>query len=303
MLRGGIGPGGVAESREVVAIDNDLSMLQLARSNAQAQGLKVDLVQGELPGCLVIYRGFTCTSTPTDARGMSVITRTTHGEAFSPALSDCVELGNRSRACVIKLAPATRVEPLAGWSHAWLGSGRSCPQQLLVRGELTVAFEPGSVSAVLLGSTEPQIFTGSPQSDCDTEDKSSNFIYDLHPVLFASGLSAAFASAQNLFALSHPGNYFTHSELIDSPWCQAYRVQAEMSWDDRRVRKWLRQNKAGLVEVKTRHVSLNANELQVRLSNGEDPAGARFTPVALSSRQKRAGRYCPAPLTGVSQST
>lgn len=39
-----------------------------------------------------------------------------------------------------------------------------------------------------------------------------------------------------------------------------------MSWDERRVRKWLKANRIGPVEVKTRQVPMDANLLQRQLS-------------------------------------
>ena len=265
----------ISASHPVLAIDRDRSMLELARANMRAHGQSADYLQAELPGALDRLNDVCLHADPDRRRGQDRDTRTTHAEAFSPPLTDIVRMGQPARACIIKLAPATEIDTIEGddWRRAWLGSGRECPQQLLMRGDLAWNIEAGHHGAMLV--EHPDLaYSGPAVATCDSTDEPEQFIFEPHAALYASGLAAAWADEHNLFALPHAGSYFTGDEIPATPWAQAFEVIEHMSWDERRVRKWLKANKAGTVEVKTRQVPLDANQLQRQLTQ---PVGEPIT--------------------------
>ena len=45
-------------------------------------------------------------------------------------------------------------------------------------------------------------------------------------------------------------------------WSQAFEVVDVLPWDQRRVKRWLRERRLGEIEVKKRLVQLDANEQQ-----------------------------------------
>lgn len=259
-------------SHSVLAIDRDRVMLELARANTRAHGQSADYLQAELPSALAQLKEVCLHADPDRRRGQERDTRTTHAAAFSPPLTDIVQMGKPARACIIKLAPATEIDAIEGedWRRAWLGSGRECPQQLLMRGELSWNIVPGHHGAMLVEYPELP-YSAPADTTCDATDEPEQYIFEPHAALYASGLAAAWADEHHLFALPHAGSYFTGDALPATPWAQAFEVIAHMSWDERRVRKWLKANDVGTVEVKTRQVPLDANQLQRQLTqaNGE----------------------------------
>jgi hypothetical protein len=95
------------------------------------------------------------------------------------------------------------------------------------------------------------------------------FIFDLHPTLHVSGLALAWAHQQNLYPISGEHGYYTGSQSVPGPWAQSFQVMDVIAWDDRKIRKWLKQNQVGQVEVKCRMVTMNANDFQRRYSKPE----------------------------------
>lgn len=270
----------LSQRHQTLALDRDRKMLQLSRANMRAHDLETDYVQAELPGaiepglasCGLGGLSQVCLhADPDRRRGESRDTRTTHAEAFSPPLNEIMKLGNHARACIVKLAPATEIELGTGdqqWRRAWLGSGRECPQQLLMRGELTWCIPEGCYGAMLVEHVD-QPFVGSPRTHCAVADEPESYLVEPHAALYASGLASAWAEQHDLSALPHSSSYFTGEANVTTPWAQSFEVIEHMSWDERRVRKWLKAHHIGPVEVKTRQVSLDANQLQRQLSQSD----------------------------------
>ncbi len=258
------------QQHAVAAVDRDRSMLELARANVRAHGWNADFVQAEIPSSLAQLRNVCLHADPDRRRGQARDTRTTHAEAFSPPLADIMAMAEATRACIIKLAPATDLILPAGspWRRAWLGVGRECPQQLLLCGELTWQIQAGQRGALLVDHPH-DVYCAEEGATCSTTDEPEQFVFEPHAALYASGLAAAWADQHQLSALPHAGSYYTGDQNWTTPWSQAFEVVAHMSWDERRLRKWLRANRVGALEVKTRQVPLDANRLQRELSQRE----------------------------------
>lgn len=264
----------LARQHPVLGIDRDRRMALLAQANLRAHELDGNLCVSEIPGGITELSRVALHIDPDRRSGDERSTRTTHGDAFSPSLSESMKLGNRALAAIIKLAPATELDEQAladDWRRCWLGSSRACPQQLLLRGETSLTIPAGQVAAVLCShDASAQVYGGAATAGCDMVDEPSEFIYEPHPPLYAAHLAAAWASEHNLPAIANPRGYFTGEELISTPWAQTFRVLDFLAWDDRRVRKWLRAHDVGTLEVKSRLAAVDASELQRRYSR---PAG------------------------------
>jgi hypothetical protein len=260
----------LAAQHRVVGIDRDRRMTQLARANLRAHDQRGDLCIGQLPDCMGDLAQAALHIDPDRRAGPQRSSRTTQGEAFSPSLAECMRLGERARAAIIKLAPATEVSEseLDGqWSRCWLGTPRECPQQLLFRGEVNLPIPAGRVAAVLCQRDGPaDVYMGQASAHADIVSDPEEFVYEPHPALFAAGLAAAWSAANDLMAVTHPSGYFTGPRIIAAPWAQAFRVLEVIAWDDRRVRKWLRAYQAGTLEVKSRLVNVDASQLQRKYS-------------------------------------
>jgi hypothetical protein len=125
----------------------------------------------------------------------------------------------------------------------------------------------------------------------ECEMQPGTYIADLHAVLHAAELQLAWASAHGLRPLGGIHGYFTgdslqtsspgglpqgagentaqpsHARHHEQPaWADYFLVKELLPWDDRQVRKWLRGQDGGIVEVKNRLVRLDANAFQRRYS-------------------------------------
>ncbi|MFO0940866.1 MAG: hypothetical protein U0930_08865 [Pirellulales bacterium] len=218
-------------------------------------------------------------------------------------------------------------------TRVWLGSFGECRQQLLLCGsarkaallsQLNPKLEPPDANilrmAVVLGfcnSSGADRFSF--QSDfedarrnfvaesfasnsADVEgvnltDEVDNYVFDLHSVLHAAELHEAWANQHKLAAITDSRGYFTGGEPISSPLAQCFEVMDVVSCDDRKLRKWLRQNKIGTVEVKCRLHALDANSLQRRYSsNSGEPITlliTRFDERVRAIACRRVTEVCP----------
>lgn len=263
----------LAQHHRVVGVDRDPRMTSLARANLRAHRLEGDVCVADVPRSLGNLSRAALHIDPDRRSGDERSTRTTHGEAFSPSLAESMELAARARAAIIKLAPATELQSEAladDWRRAWLGSPRACPQQLLLRGDTLLQIPANHVAAILCRpEAAAQVYSGVATTACDIVDEPSEFLYEPHPPLYAAHLAATWAAEHGAMALSNPRGYFTGAEQLTSPWAQTFRVLDFFAWDDRRVRKWLRANDAGTLEVKSRLVVVDAGQLQRRYSQPE----------------------------------
>lgn len=220
--------------------------------------------------------------------------KTRCADQFSPPLESVLEIAKRFRGAVVKLAPSTILDgdleaALERDSvRCWLGNQGECRQQILLLGELATShvlnqlkseliIGPGKRVAVLCepGSepSEVAVFADvyrEASSDfadyVDWKSEPETFVYDLHATLHAADLQVEWGRQHELQPLGGEHGFFTGASMIESPWAQAFEVIDVLPWDDRKVRKWLRAYRPGVVEVKTRLAKVDANLYQRRYS-------------------------------------
>ncbi len=277
----------------VCAIDNDPWMTALAVNNADAQGLSLATRTTNLDSSAIGAAQWLHVD-PDRRPGNR---KTLIADQFSPPLQDVLHLANRTRGYAIKLAPSTLFDlDLTHWIaehcvRVWLGGHCECRQQLLIGNEvqdnlarnlgLPEAVSQRHAIAILLTDGSDRLATALEPSNhycfaapaqCESvslEADVDQFIFDLHPTLHVSGLALAWAHQQNLYPISGQHGYYTGSQSVPGPWAQSFQVMDVIAWDDRKIRKWLRQNQVGQVEVKCRMVTMNANDFQRRYSKPE----------------------------------
>jgi len=268
-------------------IDRDPSLVALANANLATHGLPESAEEGELP------RDFSIQAAD-DSRWLhldpdrraadSIDRRLRKSEDFSPSLTESLEMLRRASGAILKLAPASIIEPQVesafqnefGLARCWLGNLGECRQQLLVTGELVKGESAKSVAipiwqpnfrwAVLCEpNAAPAVISGTLQETCMGELTPRRFIYDCHSVLHASQLQIAWAESVGAEPLGTSQGYFTSDTALNSAWAQGFEVVDVLPWDGRRVKRWLREHRIGEVEVKKRLLQLDANEYQRQL--------------------------------------
>lgn len=250
--------------RSVMGIDCDSQMIELARANLKSHGLEAELLVGRVPEGLNDVKNRWIHLDP-DRRPTE--RRATRAENFSPSLESCLGLVESAVGAIIKLAPATQLpsEIESRFARGWIGSGGQCRQQLLTRGTALSHFQ-ARFAALCDRPQEPQFYSEPPDQPVQIAGKLKDFVFECHPVLHASGLQTAFSDQQGLEAIDSGNGYFTGELPLVSPWLQCFRVLDILPWDQRRLRQWLRQRKAGIIEVKKRLIELDANHFQRLLS-------------------------------------
>ena len=87
--------------------------------------------------------------------------------------------------------------------------------------------------------------------------------------------------------MPHPKlGLLTSDRVLLSPWLRGFEVLADLSWNLKRVRRWLREHGAGVVEVKTRGGAVDPDAVQPKLRGPGDAAYVVF--ILRWDRQLRA---------------
>jgi hypothetical protein len=230
-------------------------------------------------------------------------------DQFSPSLREVMTVSEDMAGAIIKLAPSSQLNAShlsasrRSAERVWLGLHGECRQQLLILGDAVARLkqlaaadgwlDENVYASQITRRTAVQVF-GAPTPGAvpnyvafqagdhrspagavvDSEQELDQFVLDLDNTLHASDLQSAWAERHSLKAISDPKGFYTSTCSPASPWVQSFRVEQVIPWDDRRVRKLLRQLGAGIVEVKTRLVKLDANFWQRRYST---PLGKKYT--------------------------
>ncbi len=284
----------LAQQHAVTGIDTNERLLRLASANLKAHGLQANLISKPFLAEAVASDCWLHIDPDRRQNSTSKSGRTHIAEEFSPPLNEILPAALEAAGSMIKLAPKTEFSQDA-WTvldsqalRMWVGNFGECRQQIALLGQAILqvdpAWKPGSRrSAVVL--TEPDSATNGRSCkshvlladgglECPTTNHVAAFVYDLHAVLHASELQAAWAQEQGMQALGSPQGYFTSDSATESPWVQGFEVLDIISWDDRRVRRTLRGLDAGIIEVKNRLIRLDANQYQRKYSS---PSGPPFT--------------------------
>ncbi|GAB5407015.1 MAG: hypothetical protein Aurels2KO_52460 [Aureliella sp.] len=271
----------LAQRGHVVAMDNAAETLAIARANVTGhvgQDCQFEALCGSFPEDI-----------PADVRWMHADPdrrppdksaserKTLRADMFMPSLESLLEYADTIEGAAIKIAPSTvfseecleKVEEST--QRVWLGVFGECRQQLLLSGALRSKETPQR--KVVLCHPARAEFAGNVEELASWSEAPASFVYDLHPALFASQLHNAWANQHALTTLGSDLGYFTSDTLVESPFAQSFQVVDTLAWDDRKVRKWLRQNDAGIVDIKNRGLRLDAGHFQRRYSNpdGKQP--------------------------------
>lgn len=291
----------LATRGEVQGIDWNPSLALVATDNCREHGQSVEVHCGSLPEAWSTMASDWLSIDP-DRRALG--TKTTRSDQFSPTLEQILDMAESCRGAMVKLAPSTQIsQELAGRIAAsatrlWVGSQGECRQQLLLLGALRQSV---SRRAVLCEPAAKQVspefvvheFAADADADFPLATRCASFVFDLHNTLHAASLQTAWAARHSLACLSDQHGYFTGDSPLNSPWLQAFEVLEILPWDDRRVRKWLRANQAGVVEVKCRSIKIDANAYQKQYSQ-ESGQPVTLLVTRLGDRVRAiAARRCP----------
>ncbi len=111
------------------------------------------------------------------------------------------------------------------------------------------------------------------------------YIFDPDPAVVRAGLVDAVAVQFGLSRLDPAEEYLTGPQLVQTGFVQAFEVLAELSNNPAEIRKYFRSSDFGQVEIKCRHIPIDADSIRRRLPlTGNQPGVLIFARVSGKSR-------------------
>jgi THUMP domain-like/RNA cap guanine-N2 methyltransferase len=103
------------------------------------------------------------------------------------------------------------------------------------------------------------------------------YLYDPDPAVVRSGMLDEVAVRLQLQRLDEAEEYLTGSRLVDSDFVTPFEVLAELPYNEKQVRRYFREHPYGQVEIKCRHLSMDADKYRRKLSlHGSEPVTLIF---------------------------
>ncbi len=249
-----------------IGVDQDAVACELARANLKALNLNAEVRHGDALRCEVDAADVLHVDPDRRSQG-----RTISAEHFSPPLSQLEPLLHRAARAAVKLAPATELNPQ--WSamveREWLGQQRETKQQVAWFGQGDVAagkrratvIRDGRIDSLLESDAAAEVALG---SLCD-------YLWEPHSAVRAARLTDELAVQRGARRLSFDSPYLTSTLPSPDGLAATLHVIEEMGWNLRRCQRRLRQWRPSLVEVKSRGLGIEPNELARRLGGGDGP--------------------------------
>ena len=91
------------------------------------------------------------------------------------------------------------------------------------------------------------------------------YLYDPDPAVVRAGLVDVLAHKLGLDRLDPAEEYLTSDHQVDSPFVQTFEVLANLPNNDRDLKSWLRASEIGQLEIKCRHIPIQADSLRKKL--------------------------------------
>jgi hypothetical protein len=177
------------------------------------------------------------------------------GLPFLKTLMDTVPGG------AIKLSPAANF--LGKFPEAeieLISLNGECKEATVWFGELA---EPGTWRATVLPANES--LAGNPLDALCDIGPLARYLYDPDPGVVRSGLVNLLAEQNSLTRLDDAEEYLTSDDYRESPFVRGFEGLAELPTNDRAIRDYFRDAPVGEVEIKCRHVPIQAEAVRRKL--------------------------------------
>ncbi len=289
----GTGSDAIALARDcqVNAVDNDAAACLRLKWNAEIYGVQQNLQIvcadahdiGDRSGLLHIdpdRRAGGASSTDqrkrTDIRGRSV-----RIEDYVPGLEFLQKMTQEFTGGAIKLSPASNFGgKFSGTEVELISLHGECKEATIWFGELASDTE---FRATVLPSGET--LSGDPLSAISDTSPLQSFVYDPDPAVVRAGLVGVLAEHLEIERLDDAEEYLTSDSEVQSPFVRGFRVLTELPNNDRAIRQFFRKSDFGQVEIKCRHIRIQADTMRKKLPlNGNRPAVLFIARIAGKAR-------------------
>lgn len=203
-------------------------------------------------------------------------------EDSSPPLDFLLQTIESARGGAIKLSPASNFrDRFPGTEAELISLDGECREATIWFGELAGETE---YSATVLPAN--QTIRGNPLDAYTNVGPLGKFVYDPDPSVVRAGLVDVLCERDGFRRLDDAEEYITSDEFIDSPFARGFEVQAELSNNDKEIRRYFRAHEYGQVEIKCRHVPVLADALRKKLTlKGKAPAAVIVARIAGRTRR------------------
>ncbi len=210
------------------------------------------------------------------------------GRRRSARVEDCVPGIDYLRRAVrefrgggIKLSPAGNfANKFADVEYELISLGSECKEAVVWFGALAT---PDLWRATVLpaGAT----LFGDPLEAVASVGELGGYLFDPDPAVVRAGLVDLLAERTGVHRLDRAEEYLSSDRLVESPFFQAFEVHAALPNNERAIRQHFRRAGIGSVEIKARHIPIQADAFRRRLPlEGSKSAVLIFARVAGRSR-------------------
>lgn len=188
--------------------------------------------------------------------------RTLRLESCTPELSYLQGMIERKPGGAIKLSPASNFGgKFPGCEIELVSWHGECREATVWFGSLRTG-EPMRATRLPEGIT----LAGDPWADqAETSDVRS-FVFDPDPAIVRAGLVDRLAVQTGLARLDSAEEYLTGAANVDSPFAAAFEVLETLPNNERKVREAVRRQNWHEVEIKCRHLKINADQVRRKLT-------------------------------------
>jgi len=277
----GIGGDSVALAShcEVTAIDINPAACLRTQWNAEVYGVR-DQVQTRCQSALELSDFTGLIHIDPDRRPGSG-GRVSRIEDYVPGLEDLRILMKRCPGGAIKVGPASNFGGKFPDAEIELVSlNGECKEATIWFGELA---GESLFRATVLPSGES--IAGHPLQALASIAPVGRYLYDPDPAVVRAGLVDVLADQLNLCRQDSAEEYLTSDALVRSPFLQSFEILANLPNNERELKAWLRSSHIGQLEIKCRHIPIQADALRRRMMlTGDRDAVAVFARIAGKAR-------------------
>ena len=197
-------------------------------------------------------------------------------EDHRPGLEFLQQLAAHPAGGAIKLSPASNFGgKFPGCEIELVSLVRECKEAVVWCGPLRTDND-WRATVLPAGAT----LTGDPWSAVSEQSALGGYLYDPDPAVVRAGLVDVLCEATGLKRLDREEEYLTSSDLIVTPFADAFEVVAELSNNDREIRNWFRQAGCGQVEIKCRRIPVVPEKVRTHLPlSGTDALSLIFARI------------------------